>query len=93
MAKPTKPSAPIRTFNVRIVKEGSIVFNPSTGRRLSYMMEDKKTRAVYPVPIAPYWHRRLRDGTVELCDDNGKLIAPAAPPSKTPSGDVPKLGK
>ncbi len=65
----------IPMMHVRIVKEGAIVFNPSTGRRLTFWADEpKKKRAFHRVPRAPYWHRRIKDGTLALCDDAGKPI-------------------
>jgi hypothetical protein len=105
MAKPTKPAPTPRMLTVRKTKEASIVFDPSRGKRMQFYAnpeekdEKKRKRAVYKVPAAPYWHRRLRDGAVELCKDDGTPIDVKAEREKAKaemkarqSGDVPDMG-
>lgn len=54
-----KTPQPIATITVKLVREGAKVINPSTARRL--VLGEPTV-----VPSAPFWHRRLKDGVVEL---------------------------
>lgn len=61
---------PIKAIVVKLKKEGAKCPNPSTGKALEFGKETT-------VPDAPYWHRRIRDGVVEL-------VTKPAPEEKTP---------
>lgn len=52
-----------KTLKVKLVNEGDTVVHTTTRAPLAFGVE-------YVVPNTMYWQRRLRDGSIELCDDS-----------------------
>lgn len=48
----------IPMMSVELAEEGKKVLNPSTSKKLEF-------GTVYEVPDAPYWHRRIKEGSVK----------------------------
>jgi hypothetical protein len=77
----------MRTIKVKLATPGKLVHNPGTASPLPGHKPGEECTPV-DVPDAKYWHRMIREGSVELVKVEEKKSAPPMPTEETKVPDI-----